>query len=186
MQRVWEDQGKRNMSEENEFVLIWQLVYFNINEDFASTCTIKPVWNSHSNGHGFQPHWRHCVVSLSNNIYPSLVLVQPRNTHLYITERLLMGRKESNQTNNQMATQKYIDKTKILMTNGSLMKVESIAEFSTWSILQYFWPALSYNWSWNPIFGLFKSGRFTQKWAFYTGFTVLLHDNSPLIGATLV
>ena len=30
------------------------------------------------------------------------------------------------------------DKTKILMTNGSLMKVESIAECSPWSILQYF------------------------------------------------
>ena len=30
-----------------------------------------------------------------------------------------------------------IDKTKILMTNGSLMKVESIAECSHWSILQY-------------------------------------------------
>ena len=30
-----------------------------------------------------------------------------------------------------------IDKTKILMTNGSLMKVESIAECSPWSILQY-------------------------------------------------
>ena len=31
-----------------------------------------------------------------------------------------------------------IDKIKILMTNGSLMKVESIAECSPWSILQYF------------------------------------------------
>ena len=31
-----------------------------------------------------------------------------------------------------------IDKTKVLMTNGSLMKVESIAECSPWSILQYF------------------------------------------------
>ena len=30
-----------------------------------------------------------------------------------------------------------IDKTKVLMTNGSLMKVESIAECSLWSILQY-------------------------------------------------
>ena len=38
-----------------------------------------------------------------------------------------------------------IDKTKILMTNGSLMQVESIAESSPWSILQYFWPALSDN-----------------------------------------
>ena len=37
--------------------------------------------------------------SLSKNIDPSLVLVQPRKTHPFITERLLMGRKESNQTN---------------------------------------------------------------------------------------
>ena len=31
--------------------------------------------------------------------FPSLVLVQPRKNRPYITERLLMGRKESNQTN---------------------------------------------------------------------------------------
>ena len=49
-------------------------------------------------GRGFEPHRRHCVVSLSKNIYPSLVLVQPRKTRPFITERLLMGRKESNQT----------------------------------------------------------------------------------------
>ena len=37
----------------------------------------------------------------SRHIYPSSVLVQPRKTRPYITERLLMGRKESNkQTNN--------------------------------------------------------------------------------------
>ena len=29
-------------------------------------------------------------------------------------------------------------------------------------MLQYFWPALSDNWCWKPIFGLFQSGRFTQ------------------------
>ena len=39
-------------------------------------------------------------VSLSKNINPSLVLVQPRKTCPFITERLLMGRKDSNQTNN--------------------------------------------------------------------------------------
>ena len=39
------------------------------------------------------------VVSLSKSINPSLVLVQPRKTRPFITERLLMGRKESNQTN---------------------------------------------------------------------------------------
>ena len=43
---------------------------------------------------------RHCVVSLSKNIYPSLVLVQPRKTRPFITERLLMGHKESNQSIN--------------------------------------------------------------------------------------
>ena len=32
-------------------------------------------------------------------MYTSLVLVQPRKTRPCITERLLMGRKESNQTN---------------------------------------------------------------------------------------
>ena len=32
------------------------------------------------------------------HIYPSLVLVQPRKTRPCLTERLLMGRKESNQT----------------------------------------------------------------------------------------
>ena len=35
------------------------------------------------------------MVSLSKNINPSLVLVQPRKTRPFITERLLMGRKES-------------------------------------------------------------------------------------------
>ena len=50
-------------------------------------------------GCGFEPHQHHCVVCLSKNINPSLVLVQPRKACPYITERLLMGRKESNQTN---------------------------------------------------------------------------------------
>ena len=49
-------------------------------------------------GRGFEPHRCQCVVSLSKNINPSLVLVQPRKTDPFITERLLMARKESNQT----------------------------------------------------------------------------------------
>ena len=40
-----------------------------------------------------------------------------------------------------------IDQTKALTENGSFMKVESIAECAPWSILKYFWPALSDNWS---------------------------------------
>ena len=59
------------------------------------------VLDSRPKGRGFEPHRRHCVVSLSKNINPSLVLVQPRKNRPFITERLLMGRKESNQTNLQ-------------------------------------------------------------------------------------
>ena len=57
------------------------------------------VLDSRPRGRGFEPHRRHCVVSLSKNINPSLVLVQPRKTRPFITERLLVGRRESNQTN---------------------------------------------------------------------------------------
>ena len=56
------------------------------------------VLDSRPKGRGFEPYRRHCVVSLSKNINPSLVLVQPRKTRPFTTERLLMGRKESNQT----------------------------------------------------------------------------------------
>ena len=48
------------------------------------------------------------------------------------------------------------------MTNGSLMKAKDIAVCSRCSILQYFWPALSDNWSWKAIFGLLQRGRFAQ------------------------
>ena len=46
------------------------------------------------------------------------------------------------------------------------MKVESIAECSPWSILQYFWPALSDNQSWKLFFCLLF------EWPLKTGFTV--------------
>ena len=45
------------------------------------------------------------VVSLSKNINPSLVLVQPRKTRPFITKRFLMGRKESDQTNKSRGIQ---------------------------------------------------------------------------------
>ena len=44
-----------------------------------------------------------------------------------------------------------IDETKVFMTNGRLMKVESIA--------------LSDNWSWSPVFFFFESSRFTIVYA---------------------
>ena len=60
------------------------------------------VFDSRPKGRGFEPHRRHCVVSLSKNINPSLVLVQPRKTRPFITERLLMGRKESIKQTNKL------------------------------------------------------------------------------------
>ena len=42
-------------------------------------------------------------VPTARRIYPSLVLVQPRKTRPYITERSLMGRNESNQTSTSCA-----------------------------------------------------------------------------------
>ena len=69
---------------------------------------------------GWSTHRRHCIVSLSKNINPSLVLVQPRKTHPFITERLLMGRKESDQTNKQSSHIEYINlvsKSSVLAPN---------------------------------------------------------------------
>ena len=57
------------------------------------------VLDSRLRGRGFEPHRRHCAVSLRKNIDPSLVLVEPRKTRPFITERLLIGRKESNKKN---------------------------------------------------------------------------------------
>ena len=57
------------------------------------------VLDSRPRGRWFEPHQRHCVVVLARHIYPSLVLVKSRKTCPCLTERLLMGRKESKQTN---------------------------------------------------------------------------------------
>ena len=57
------------------------------------------VHDSRPRGRVFEPHRCHCVVSLTKNTNSSLVPVQPRKTRPYITERLMMRRKESNQTN---------------------------------------------------------------------------------------
>ena len=75
--------------------------------DFSSwerSGSVVEMLDSSLRGSWFKPHRRHCVVSLSKNINPSLVLVQPRKTRPYITERLLIGRKESNQTNEDFSS----------------------------------------------------------------------------------
>ena len=59
------------------------------------------VLDSRPRGRWFEPHQRHCVVVLARHIYPSLVLVKSRKTCPCLTERLLMGRKESNKQTNK-------------------------------------------------------------------------------------
>ena len=74
-------------------------LYNCIFEDLGAQWLSGRVLNSRLKGHRFESHPGHCIVSLSKNINPSLVLVQPKKTRSYITERPLMGHKESNQTN---------------------------------------------------------------------------------------
>ena len=57
-------------------------VYHNLGAQWLS----GRVLDSRPKGRGFEPHQRHCVVSLSKNINSSLVLVQPRKTRPFINE----------------------------------------------------------------------------------------------------
>ena len=58
------------------------------------------VLDSRPRGRGFEPHRRHSCGPGARHIYPSLVLVQHRKTLPYLTERLLMERKNQiKQTN---------------------------------------------------------------------------------------
>ena len=66
--------------------------------------------------------------SWARYIYPSLVLVQPRKTRPCLTERLLMGRKESNQTNKQ----------KFLLYTSICLSVHL-------SVLSHSYPGISWN-----------------------------------------
>ena len=77
--------------------------------------------DSRPKGRRFEPHRRHCVVSLRKNINPNLVLVQPRNKRPFITERLLMGCKESNQTK----------QTNIAYTHSALITCPTITLISS-------------------------------------------------------
>ena len=67
---------------------------------FDISCVYQAQWlsgrvlDSRPRGRQFEPQRRHWVVSLSKNINPSLVLVQPRKNCPFIPERLLMGHKE--------------------------------------------------------------------------------------------
>ena len=73
---------------------------------------------------------------LSKTHFPSLVLVPPRKICPYITERLLMGRKESNQTNKQICLSYCMCLYQVIMILHCLNDVEStqISTMSYWLI----------------------------------------------------
>ena len=70
------------------------------------------VLDSRPKGRGFEPRRRHCVVSLSKNNNPSLVLAQPRKTRPFLMERLLLGSKESNQTNKSIYNWGFVGRSR--------------------------------------------------------------------------
>ena len=68
----------------------------------------------------------------ARHIYPSLVLVQPRKTCPCLTERLLIGRKESNQTNNKIISKVILLPSAELFKKGCYqlqMKVQSNLDY---------------------------------------------------------
>ena len=72
------------------------------------------VLASRPKGRRFEPHPRHCLVSLSKNINPSLVLVQTRKTRPFRTERLLMGPKQSNLTKQNLPSSCHIHNLRLI------------------------------------------------------------------------
>ena len=91
-------------------------------------------------GRGFKPHRRLCVVSLSKNINSSLVLVQPRKTCPCLTERLLMGRKDSNKQQ-QYCAQWVSESTEFFSHlrsyEGTIPKKYIIAAHAPWESHSY-------------------------------------------------
>ena len=50
---------------------------------FKTSDRERSVLDSRPRGRGFEPHRSHCVVSLSKNINPSLVLINPGRPSFY-------------------------------------------------------------------------------------------------------
>ena len=78
------------------------LKFFSIHLYWGAQWLSGRVLDSRLRGRGFELHRRHWVVVLEQDTFIlAKLLVKPRKTCPCITERLLMGREESNQTNKQ-------------------------------------------------------------------------------------
>ena len=95
---------------------------------------------------GFEPHRRHCCGPWARHIYPSLVLVQPRMTRPCLTERLLMGRKQSSQTNIFSCWTGNYRPVLMQIDYCTYFKLMGILNPCEWSLVSYFsllYPVLS-------------------------------------------
>ena len=80
---------------------------------------------------------KHVSTNNTTCLYAFLIYQFIRISYLS-TRKYVVGTQMTRLDENRQNGRSKIDKTKILMTSGSLIKVESIAECSPWSILQYF------------------------------------------------
>ena len=85
------------------------------------------------------PDAYHIITHFHKHLYPKVYLFFQSISYFYLSS-LLLYYKVCIFVYSKICLKRplKIDKTKILMTNGSLMKVKSIAECSPWSNLQYF------------------------------------------------
>ena len=93
----------------------------------------------------------HCG-PLARHIYPSLVLVQPRKTCPFLTERLLMGRKESNQTNKQKMICRKHQAVCAPQTKKSITQNLLSAEVVTEALREYGYSVPDKSLYWKTIF----------------------------------
>ena len=84
------------------FICLWEIGFIIVSVDMAQDNIQGAKWLSgrvldlRPRGRGFEPHPASVLCPWARHFTFSLVLVQPRKTRPYITERLLMGRKELN------------------------------------------------------------------------------------------
>ena len=83
----------------------------------------------------------------ARHINPSLVLVQPRTSHPYKTERLLMGQKESNQTKGWVCP--------LYILRGHRLNLQIMMHFCPWKL---FWHPQKYEPRGNAAFCGISSG----------------------------
>ena len=82
----------------NFFMSVWILIFWKIRNDLTYVSSLSGaqwisgrVLDSRLRGCWFEPHLRHCIVSLSKTLYPLLSTGSIRKTRLDMTGKMLNG-----------------------------------------------------------------------------------------------